>query len=116
MKRAWRFAAGGAECGGKPCWRRLGQESAPKGYKFKSKTAEPDGITGVKLKAGVGGKSQVQVKGKGQLLAPPDTAAVALPLTIQLLVDDGTVACFQTTFASSGLAKQSEDTLKIKGP
>jgi 6-phosphogluconolactonase (cycloisomerase 2 family) len=108
--------AGGALCGGKPCWRRRGPELAPKGYKFKDKAGEPDGVTNVKMKAGVAGKSQIQVKGKGQLLAPPDTAALVLPVTIQLLVDDGTVECFQTTFSSAGVAKQDANILKAKGP
>jgi hypothetical protein len=107
---------GGALCGTKPCWKRLGPVSAPKGYKYKDKAADPDGITNVKMKAGTAGRSQVQIKGKGQLLAPPDTAALVSPVTIQLLIDNGTVECFQTVFSSAGVKKQDAEILKAKGP
>jgi len=110
-------AGPGAElCGTKPCWKRLGPESAPKGYKYKDKAADPDGITDIKMKAGTAGRAQVQVKGKGALLAPPDTAALVLPVTLQLLVDDGTVECFQTVFSSGGVKKQDAESFKAKGP
>lgn len=56
----------------------------------------------------------MQVKGKGSLLAPPDPSLV-LPLTVQLLVDDGNVVkCWQSTFTSA--TKSDSEQFKAKGP
>src|SRR6185436_11659961 len=61
-----RIAAGGT-CDEKPCWK-----ASATGYQYKSKTLPLDGITQVKLKSGISGKAQMQVKGKGvDLEIPP---------------------------------------------
>jgi hypothetical protein len=54
-------------CGTAPCW-----TSSSTGWKFKSKTGAPDGITNVVLKAGAAGKAKVQVSaGKLDLALSP---------------------------------------------
>jgi hypothetical protein len=96
-------------CGTKPCW-----SSAGTGYKYKNKAATPAGITDVKLNAGDAGKAQVQVKGKGALLAPPALGALSTPVIVQLLINDGiTTECFKTTFSSGD---QTATSFKAKGP
>jgi hypothetical protein len=100
-------------CGTQPCWKPSGTT----GFKYKNKDATPDGITGAKLKAGGAGKSQVKVKvrGKGALLGPPATGALAPSVVVQLLIDDGiTTECFKTTFSTFTL--QSATQYKAKGP
>jgi hypothetical protein len=82
--------APGGTCSGKPCWKAAGA----KGFVYSDKAATHDGVTGLKLKAGVAGKSSLRLKGAGALLGlaplPPST-----PVTVQLLVDDGlTVECW----------------------
>lgn len=103
--------AGGGSCSGKPCWKAAGTT----GLKYGNKTGVGShGITALQLKAGIAGKSQVQVKGKGSLLAPPNPSLV-LPVTVQLLVDDGnTVKCWQSTFTSA--TKNDGEQFKAKGP
>jgi hypothetical protein len=100
----------GAMCGTKPCWKAGGTT----GFKYKDKDGTPDGITGVKLKAGITGKAKVQVKGKGVLLQPP-SLPLTLPVTVQLLISDGiTTECWQTTYT----AQTVNDGVKFvaKGP
>jgi hypothetical protein len=72
------------------------------------------GVTGFKLKAGVDGKTQVQVRGKGVGLGLP-LGPYSLPLTAQLIADDGVDAnCWQTLFMAA--TKNTLTSLKTKGP
>ncbi len=105
----------GGTCGTKPCWKALGPPASPKGFKYKDKTGTPDGVTGAKLKEGVTGKAQVQIKAKGVNIAMP-----ALPLTgdvtAQLLIDDGiSTECFQTTYTAPH-TKNDAVQFKAQGP
>lgn len=60
----------------------------------------PDGITSAKLKAGASGAAQVQVKGRGVNLDQP-ALPLTLPVTVQLVIDDGlTAECWQHTYSS----------------
>jgi hypothetical protein len=100
----------GATCGPKPCWKANGTT----GFSYKDKDGTPDGVTGLKLKAGITGKAKVQVKGKGILLQPPGLP-LTLPVTMQLLISDGvTTECWQTTYTVQTI----NDGLKFiaKGP
>jgi hypothetical protein len=86
----------GTTCGTKPCWKANGTT----GFSYKDKDATPDGITGLKLKAGLTGKAKVQAKGKGVLLSPP-ALPLNLPVTMQLLISDGvTTECWSTTYTT----------------
>ena len=73
----------------------------PKGYKYKDKTATSYGLTSIKLKAGVVGKSQVQVRGAGVGLAMP-TLGLSSPVVVQLVISDAAgSSCFENTFVSA---------------
>jgi hypothetical protein len=99
-------------CGSGACWKVLAT-----GFKYKNKGAVPAGITDVKFKAGLSGKAQVQVKGKGSLLRPPATATLVTDVVVQLLIDDGiTTECFKTAFPSAGVTVQDSENFKAKGP
>lgn len=104
----------GGTCDGKPCWKTIGSPSAPKGFKYKNKAGDPEGIVNARLKAGPDGKAQVQIVARGLRLdvpAPP----FATPVTAQLLVEGaGTLECWQTTFSTA--KKNVDGTLKAKGP
>ncbi len=97
-------------CGTKPCWKTSGTT----GFKYKNKTALPNGIRDVKLKAGVAGKSQVSVKGKGGSLATP-ALPLTFPVTAQLIITDGASSnCWQNTFST--FTKNNALQVKAKGP
>ena len=104
----------GGTCGTKPCWKLLGNALSPKGYRYKNKDATPDGITDMKLQAGVADKAKLQVKGKGANLALPPLG-LTLPVTVQLRISDGvTTECWQTTFSTS--QDNTPAKFKAKGP
>jgi hypothetical protein len=87
----------GGTCATKPCWKA----TATQGFAYKNKLAMPDGITVVKLKMGaVDGRAKVQAVGKGDPLPMP-TLPLALPVTVQLVVQDGAgTRCWQTKYTT----------------
>lgn len=101
---------GGSTCDGQPCWKASGTT----GFKFKNKTGiGSQGITGIALKAGIAGRSQVKVTGKKTYLDAPNPA-LTVPVTVQLLVNDGTQRCWQTQFSTA--TKNDDQQFKAKGP
>ncbi|MEE8310868.1 MAG: hypothetical protein V3R77_01335 [Candidatus Binatia bacterium] len=97
-------------CSGKPCWKASGT----KGFKYKDKLAKAGGVTGMKLKTGSEGRTQVQVRGKGGSLGLP-LGPYSLPLTAQLIADNGIVTnCWQNVFSAT--TKNTLTGLKAKGP
>jgi len=88
------------------CWRD--QRS---GYRYIDKDTTPDGLQQVILKAGVAGKAQIKVVGKGALLGLPMLPVQDLPVTVQLVSDDG--QCWGATYGTT-LRNDSEQ-LKAKG-
>jgi hypothetical protein len=86
-------APAGGSCAGRPCWR---ETSA--GFKYADRARTPDGLTGIRLKAGDAGHGQIAVKGKGPNLRMP-TLGLATPVTVQLGRSDGT-ACFEARFGA----------------
>lgn len=84
----------GGTCGTVACWKTRGET----GFSYKNKLGTPNGLTGVKLKAGLAGKASTQAKGKGVNLPIP-ALGLTLPVTVQLVITDGpTTACWQTTY------------------
>jgi len=68
----------------------------------------------MKLKAGTAGKAQVQAAGKGASLPVP-TLGLTVPLTVQLVIRNGTsTECWQTTFARQ--TRNSSTQFSAKGP
>jgi hypothetical protein len=95
----------GGTCAGRACWRVTGGG----GFQYTNSAGTPRGITKAKLKAG-----QLKIFGKGpnlRTVSPP----LALPVTVQLLIDDGvTTDCWQATYASAMVNKARR--FKAKGP
>jgi len=107
------FAApvsGGGTCDGRSCWSPIGSI----GFRYRNKTgAGSHGITQLQLRSGPDGKSQVKAQGKGASLVPP-APALTLPVTVQLVVDDGSVRCWQTAFTVA--SRNDTEQFSAKGP
>ena len=100
----------GGVCGSRPCWKASGST----GFSYKNKAATPNGLTSLKLKAGVSGKASVQAKGKGTNLPTP-VLGLTLPVTAQLLITSGsTTECWQTTYTAATTNDAAR--FKAKGP
>src|SRR5207244_3941523 len=88
------------------CWKQL-----PTGWKFKSKTGAPDGITGVTLKARDAGKAKVQMSARNNL------ALGAFPLQasphVVAQVRTSTGQCWSANFSAAGIKRN--DALKFVG-
>jgi hypothetical protein len=104
------LVAAGGSCAGKPCWRATGGSV----FQYTNQAGTPDGIAKAKLKAGPPGKAQLRVSGKGPHLPTPAPPLV-LPVTVQLLIDDGTtIECWQASYTSATVNKPRR--FKAKGP
>jgi hypothetical protein len=77
----------GGICSGKPCWKDL----RGKGFAWKNRAANPDGVTALQIRTG-SGKARLSIKGKGPAA---DLSLPALPLvqagaiTVQLVKNPG---------------------------
>lgn len=92
----------GAACDGAPCWKQLGA----KGFRYKSKSGNPQGIRQLKLKAAA--KGSLKLKGGRELLAPPSLPLTQSPqVTVQVSVAGG--ACWQTALPSPADRNDSQD-------
>jgi len=99
----------GGTCGTRPCWK-----PTKNGAAYTNKDATPDGITSLKLKAGLDTKAAVQASGAGTNLAMP-VLPLSLPATVQLLIDDGaTSTCFETVYTAAN--RNDATKLAAKGP
>ncbi len=102
--------SGMARCGSKPCWKKLGG----RGFKFSNRRGIPLGINSGKFIAGVDGKTQARIVGKGPKLVDV-TLPLVFPLTAQLIATNATqTRCWQTDFAAS--QKNSSGAMKAKSP
>jgi hypothetical protein len=100
----------GGTCGTAPCWKAKGST----GFGYKNRAGTPNGLTGVKLRAGTAGKANVQAKGKGANLPTP-TLGLTLPVTVQLVIANGpTTECWQTTYTA--MTVDNSEVFKAKGP
>jgi hypothetical protein len=99
----------GGTCGTVPCWK-----ATSAGFSMKNGAATPHGLQVVKFKSGIAGLAKVLSKGKGVNLPIPGLP-LTLPVTVQLLIDDGfTTECWQTTYTASTLNDGAQ--FKAKGP
>lgn len=91
--------AAGGTCQGAPCWKAAGQ-----GFAFKNLGPGSGGIGKVKLKPGAG-RAKLLVLGKGAALALPLPLPPASLVTVQLVNDAGSGACWEASFpAPAGIA------------
>ncbi len=105
----------GGTCGSKPCWKKTGSIAAPKGFKFKNKDTNSDGVLQVGLKAGAG-KAKLLWKGRGTNLLLPGAANASQyfaggSLMVQLLRDDDTT-CWQSEFTPADFKKNTPTKMK----
>ena len=101
-------------CGTKPCWK----QQSIKGFSYKDKLLDPDGIDKIKLKAGITGKSKVQLKGKGpNLHAEPGFPDLPLPLGLpaRVQLQSGNGECWEATFDSAGTSANDSTQYRGKG-
>lgn len=86
--------APGGICGNRPCWKPTGT----RGFAYRDRHGSQGGVTAIRLGAGAAGKAKLQFQAKGATLETP-SLPLSLPLTAQVLVDDGNgLQCWQTTF------------------
>ena len=104
---------GGGTCDGKPCWKGTPE----KGFQYKSKTGQSDGIAKIKVKPGVAGKTQVQVQGKskaGNWSTP--TLPLTTPVLAQVSIADGdSTLCVDTNFTATPKKNEAKQ-VQIAGP
>lgn len=93
-------------CGKKPCWKAV----SDRGYAYKNRDGNADGVTKIAFKGGVAGKPLMQLAGKGDSLPLPepvngvtyfDTDAA---VTVQLHRDDD-ARCWTSRFAAASVRK-----------
>ena len=92
----------GGMCGTKPCWKAI----SDKGWAYKNKLGNGDGITKAHLKGGAPGKPQVQVQAKGSSLPMPAPVSGTEffdqdPAVIVQLHNSSSANCWSSTFDSS---------------
>jgi hypothetical protein len=84
-----------------------------KGYKYDDPAHTADGAFKIKLKGSTANKSKALVKGRGAELPDTDTAAITLPVKVQL-VNNGNGKCFESTFTAA--KTQTSSKFKAKSP
>jgi len=105
-------ADAGKDCGKpgepKPCWK-----ATRNGFKFKDKSGEPTGTTGLGLKGSdKPGKAKITVKAKGANLQMPDLTGLGPQITAQLH-NKTSGLCFEANFTAP-YKKQDATQLKAK--
>ena len=82
-----------------PCWKTIGPYFDARGFKYRDSYRTPEGLFGIKLKAGIPGKASIAVKASRQNVGLP-TLPVALPLRVQLQASSG--ECWEATYTQAG--------------
>jgi hypothetical protein len=103
----------GGTCGTQPCWK----QQSIKGFSFKDSLGSNDGVTKISLKAGIVGKSKVQLKGKGTNLHTGPFPNLPLPLTLpaRVQLQSGNGTCWEATFKSTGMSENDANGFNGKG-
>jgi len=98
----------GGTCNAKsprPCWR-----ASRNGYRYVDRDLTPAGIQQLTLRAGVAGKAQIGLKGRGALLDTPDLPIQNLPVRVQLVNAAG--QCWEASYSTT--LRNQDDRLKAK--
>jgi hypothetical protein len=108
-------APAGSTCPGRrheqPCWRSLGKNAAPRGYKYADGDRTPDGISSLVLRPGAAGKASITVKGKGSHLDLP-ALPLPTPARVQLQAENG--QCWEARYLPEGVKKNTKQIFKAK--
>jgi hypothetical protein len=89
----------------RPCWR-----ASRSGFRYVDRDLTPSGVQQLTLRAGVSGKGQIGVKGRGLVLETPDLPISTLPIRVQLV--NGLGECWEATYATT--LRNQDDRLKAK--
>lgn len=106
-----RYAApirAGGVCRGKPCWKTTGG-----GFKYGSHDGAPGGVTSLAVKQS-GGKTKLQLKGRGPHLGGMHLLPIELPIVVQLRNTSGT--CWSSAFTSAPLNGRAKVKTKMVAP
>ncbi len=98
----------GGTCSGKPCW----AVQPTKGFKFKDKTAENDGILTIRAKASLKDRTSIQAKGRGAALTD-----LSLPLAEPVVAEMHNVEsglCFTTSYSGAEIRENDSSSGKLK--
>lgn len=79
-------AGADADCTDGTCWRSIGSQSSPRGWRYKSGSNAPDGVRRIVVKAGEAGAAKVAVSLVGDEIASSPFGAPALPVELPLVV------------------------------
>lgn len=103
----------GGSCTTPPCWKQTANGT----YIYRDRGGAAAGITSIKLKSGVAGKSSVILRGKGVGLAASPLGlpipTLPLPLRAQVQISDG--ACFEGTYEAADVRKNADGILRAHG-
>jgi len=107
----------GGTCGTKPCWKAV----SDKGWAYKNKIGNPNGITKLGFKGGLAGKSSLQVGGAGSSLPLPTPISgsqffAADTAVIVQLHSSSPANCWSSTFSASGTKKNDGTMFKAVTP
>ncbi len=102
------FPAADTCANGAPCWKINGDDA----FALRDSKRSHCGIEGVKIEAGLAGKSKASVSGKG-LFLPLPTLPLPLPLRAQLQASNGT--CLEAVIDASGVTRNEPTQFKGRG-
>ncbi len=93
-------APAASQCKGRSCWRKTGT-----GYRYRTGTGLPNGLTKIYLDARAEGRARIVLKGRGDNLHLPDLP-VPLPLRVQLQAENG--QCWEGTYLGGSVSQSSQ--------
>jgi hypothetical protein len=100
----------GGTCGTAPCWKANGNPPGSKGFRYKSKTKTPDGVSKLVLRSTSG---KITLAAKGYQLAPAGLPRPA-PLDLLVQLQAGNGECWESSFADGDQLQNTESKFKAK--
>ena len=94
------IAPAASQCKGRSCWRKTGT-----GYRYRTGTGLPNGLTKIYLDARSEGRARIVLKARGTNLHLPDLP-MPLPLRVQLQAENG--PCWEGTYVDGGVSQNSQ--------
>jgi hypothetical protein len=101
----------GGMCDALPCWRAVGADDIPVGFKYVDKVGRADGMLKISLKAIEDKPGRIGLRGKGESLPDP-SLPLQMPVVVQLQTGGG--ECWGSSFAASGMLKNEPTVFKAR--